>query len=159
MNNPTLWNLCIVSWLFQGMELFRLHTGNRKERNHQFSCNQNDVALYYTPWLKKIIWVTGVLRRNVVGDWCFDNLCQSHLHSQVKKFKNPSEQFDWSIDRVGIGKHMMKMGVKIGYVYSWIARWTINNVLLFLLSNRLWSGFLNGTSLLIDLFIRTLFLQ
>ena len=35
------------------------------------------------PWLKKIIWVTGVLRRTVVIDWRFDNLCGSHLQSQV----------------------------------------------------------------------------
>ena len=35
------------------------------------------------PWLKKIIWVTGVLRRTVVSDWRFDNLCGSHLQSQV----------------------------------------------------------------------------
>ena len=31
------------------------------------------------PWLKKIIWVMGVLRRTVVSDWRFDNLCGSHL--------------------------------------------------------------------------------
>ena len=30
-----------------------------------------------------MIWVTGVLRRTVVSDWCFDNLCRSHLQSQV----------------------------------------------------------------------------
>ena len=30
-----------------------------------------------------IIWVIGVLRRTVVGDWLFDNLCGSHLQSQV----------------------------------------------------------------------------
>ena len=37
------------------------------------------------PWLKKIIWVIGVLRRTVafVSDWRFDNLCRSHLKSQV----------------------------------------------------------------------------
>ena len=35
------------------------------------------------PWLKKIFWVTGVLRRTVVSDWRFDNLCGSHLQSQV----------------------------------------------------------------------------
>ena len=35
------------------------------------------------PWLKKIIWVIGVLRRTVVCDWRFDNLCGSHLQSQV----------------------------------------------------------------------------
>ena len=34
------------------------------------------------PWLKKIIWVIGVLRRTVVSDWRFDNLCGSHLQSQ-----------------------------------------------------------------------------
>ena len=31
----------------------------------------------YFPWLKKIIWVIGVLRRTVFGDWSFDNLCRS----------------------------------------------------------------------------------
>ena len=36
------------------------------------------------PWLKKITWLVGVLRRTVVGDWCFDNLCRSHFQSQVK---------------------------------------------------------------------------
>ena len=36
------------------------------------------------PWLKKITWVIGVLRRTVVCDWRFDNLCGIHLHeSQV----------------------------------------------------------------------------
>ena len=31
------------------------------------------------PWLKKIIWVIGVLRRTVVWDWLFrDNLCGSN---------------------------------------------------------------------------------
>ena len=35
------------------------------------------------PRLKKIIWVIGVLRRTVVIDWRFDNLCGSHLQSQV----------------------------------------------------------------------------
>ena len=49
------------------------------------------------PWLKKIIWVIGVLRRTVVSDWRFDNLCGSHLQSQVVvlvswKFKNPGEE-------------------------------------------------------------------
>ena len=34
------------------------------------------------PWLKKIIWVIGVLSRTVVSDWRFDNLCGSHLQSQ-----------------------------------------------------------------------------
>ena len=49
-------------------------------------------------WLKKIIWVIGVLRRTVVSDWRFNNLCGSHLQSQVVvlvswKFKNPAYQF------------------------------------------------------------------
>ena len=33
----------------------------------------------WKPWLKKTIWVIGVLRRTVVSDWRFDNLCGSHL--------------------------------------------------------------------------------
>ena len=32
-------------------------------------------------WLKKIIWVIGVLRKTVVSDGRFDNLCGSHLQS------------------------------------------------------------------------------
>ena len=69
------------------------------------------------PWLKKIIWVAGALRGTVVGDRRFDNLCGSHLQSQVIasvcwKFKNPGERFDWSIDRVAVGKWMMWLAVK-----------------------------------------------
>ena len=61
------------------------------------------------PWLKKIIWVIRVLRRTVVSDWRFDNLCGSHLQSQVVvivswKLKNPGERFDWSVGRVAAGK-------------------------------------------------------
>ena len=81
-------------------------------------CNQ------ILPWLKKIIWVIGVLRRTVVSDWRFDNLCGSHLQSQAVvlvswKFKNPGERFDWSVDRVAVGKCVMRLAVKtcaeIGY--------------------------------------------
>ena len=32
-------------------------------------------------WLKKIIWVIAFLRRTVVSDWRFDNMCGSHLLS------------------------------------------------------------------------------
>ena len=39
--------------------------------------------MFNLPWLKKIIWVIGVLRGTVVSDWRFDNLCGSHLQSQV----------------------------------------------------------------------------
>ena len=92
------------------------------------------------PWLKKIIWVIGVLRRTVVSDWRFYNLCGSHLQSQVVvlvswKFKNPGERFDWSIDRVAVGKYVMWLAVKtcaeIGYANRWIVKWIINKVLLF----------------------------
>ena len=44
-------------------------------------------------WLKMIIWVTGVLRKAVVGDWCFNNLCGNHLQSQVKMW--PSCKLRW----------------------------------------------------------------
>ena len=91
-------------------------------------------------WLKKIIWVIGVLRRTVVSDWRFDNLCGSHLQSQVGvlvswKFKNPGERFDWSTDRVVVGNYVMWLAVKtcaeIGYANRWIVKWIINKVLLF----------------------------
>ena len=35
------------------------------------------------PWLKKIIWVIGVLRSPAVCNWRFDNLCGNHPRSQV----------------------------------------------------------------------------
>ena len=47
------------------------------------SCYIIIIVVIIIPWLKKIIWVIGVLRRTVVIDWCFDNLCGSHLQSQV----------------------------------------------------------------------------
>lgn len=37
-------------------------------------------------WLKIINWLTGVLWRTVVGYWCFDNLCWSHLQIQSYYF-------------------------------------------------------------------------
>ena len=40
-------------------------------------------AVLNLPWLKMIIWVTAVLRRTVVCNWRFDNLCRSHLQTQV----------------------------------------------------------------------------
>ena len=92
------------------------------------------------PWLKKIIWVIGFLRRTVVSNWRFDNLCGSHLQSQVVvlvsgKFKNLGERFVWSIDRVAIGKYVVWLAVKtcaeIGYANRWIVKWIINKVLLF----------------------------
>ena len=79
------------------------------------------------PWFKMIIWVIGVLRRTVVCDWRFDNLCGCHLQSQVIvlvswKFKNSGERFDRSIDRVAVGKRVMWLAAKtcaeIGYANS-----------------------------------------
>ena len=104
-------------------------------RHHKF-----DETLNLRPWLKKIIWVVGVLRKTVVSDWRFDNLCGSHLQSQVVvlvswKFKNPGERFDWSVDRVAVGKCVMWLAVKtraeIGYANRWDVKWKINKVLLF----------------------------
>ena len=91
-------------------------------------------TLFYIPRLKKIIWVIGVLRRTVVIDWRFDNLCGSHLQSQVVvlvswKFKNPGERFGrfgrfWSVDRVAVGKCVMWLAVKtcaeMGYANRWV---------------------------------------
>ena len=62
--------------------------------------NRLNPGVTYLDW--KIMWVIGVQRRTVVCDWCFDNLCRSHLQSQVIvlvswKFKNPGKPFDWSI--------------------------------------------------------------
>ena len=91
------------------------------------------------PSLKKIICVIGVLRRTFVCYWRFDRQCGSHFQSQVtvvvsRKFKNPGEWVDWSIDRVAVGKCIMWLAVKTcerGYANRWVVKWIINNVLLF----------------------------
>ena len=67
------------------------------------SIQNNYLNMINISWLKKIIWVIGVLRRTVVIDWRCDNLCGSHLQSQVVvlvswKFKNPGERFETSVN-------------------------------------------------------------
>ena len=78
-----------------------VHGQTESHTNYKCAPGLKILNYLYTPWLKKIIWVIGVLRRTVVSDWRFDNLCGSHLQSQVVvlvswKFKNPGERFDWS---------------------------------------------------------------
>ena len=58
-----------------------------------------------------------MIEKDHLGDWSpeKDNLCGSHLQSQVivvvsLKFKNPGERFDWSIDRVAVGKCVNVIG-------------------------------------------------
>ena len=67
--------------------------------------------------MKMIIWVTGVLRRTVVGDLSFDNLYRCHLQSHVidfsqLKIQNTGERFNWSIDRVAAGKLVILLAVE-----------------------------------------------
>ena len=85
------------------------------------------------PWLKKILWVIGVLRRTVVSDWRFDNLCGSHLQSQVIvlvswKFKNPGERFDWSINRVAVDKRVIWLAVKTCAEIGYANKCKMNNI-------------------------------
>ena len=99
------------------------------------SIQNNYLNMINISWLKKIIWVIGVLRRTVVIDWRCDNLCGSHLQSQVVvlvswKLKNSGERFDWSVDRVAVGKCVMWLAVKtcaeMGYANRWVVKWIIN---------------------------------
>ena len=62
-------------------------------------------------------WIPAWEGLHVVCDWRFGNLCGSHLQSKVIvlvswKFKNLCERFDWSINRVAVGKRMMWLAVK-----------------------------------------------
>ena len=84
------------------------------------------------PWLKKILWVIGVLRR-IVSDWRFDNLYGNHLQSQVIvlvswKFENPGERFDWSIDRVAVDKGVIWLAVKTCAEIGYANRCKMNNI-------------------------------
>ena len=49
------------------------------------------------PWLKKMIWVTGVLRGTVVSDWRFDNLSGSHLQSHLTLKMASSQVVEMSV--------------------------------------------------------------
>ena len=46
-------------------------------------------AVLNLPCSKKIIWVIGVLRRTVVCNWRFDNLCRSHLDHAYYRWPRP----------------------------------------------------------------------
>ena len=50
------------------------------------TCCRKHLEFNVTHTLKMVIWVIGVLRRTVVGDWRFDNLSRSHLQSQQQSF-------------------------------------------------------------------------
>ena len=86
---------------------------------------------------KKMVWTYRDWKRSSgwLESWRFDNLCGSHLQSQVVvlvswKFKNPGERFDWSVDRVAVGKCVMWLAVKT-CANRWDVKWIINKVLLF----------------------------
>ena len=78
-------------WLsLQGLAFFLCQLFNpQKKEDSLFFIFIKDNKICQLPemkmdsWLKKIIWVIGVLRRTVVSDWRFDNLCRSHLQTQV----------------------------------------------------------------------------
>jgi len=55
------------------------------------------IIIIIIPWLQKIIWVIGVLRRTVVGDWHFDNPYGSHLqgHLQSQSLSQLKIQKPW----------------------------------------------------------------
>ena len=103
-----LCKLCRTQVLLDRLCVSSLSKKTIKSNNLQMSLQRQHFLLI--PWLKKIIWVIGVLRRTVVSDWSFDNLCGSHLQSQVvvlvswKLKKNPGDRFDWSVDRVAVSK-------------------------------------------------------
>ena len=121
------WCICRRSKQIQTRERISKNTEycnnnkNNNNNNNKFLSTSTEWLSYgdynNLPWLKKIIWVIGVLRRTVVINWRFDNLCESHLQSRVVvlvswKFKNPGERFDWSVDRVAVGKCVMWLAVK-----------------------------------------------
>jgi len=92
------------------------------------------------PWLKKIIWVMGVLGGTVVGDWRFGGLCGGRLQSRVVVlvswgFGGPGERFDWSVDGVAVGGYVVWLAVRtcaeMGCANGWIVEWVMNGVLLF----------------------------
>jgi len=91
------WDAILLSSVFKKMVI-----------NKEMALTRSNIA-----WLKMIIWVSGVLIKTVVGEWCFDNLCGSHqfiLQSQGIDFsQNPGERLDWSLDREAVGKRMMRL--------------------------------------------------
>ena len=92
------------TWFFKLYNFTRVCFGQVHTRNGLFlvllqfspSGSTRQLARVLIPGLKKIIWVTGVLRKIVVGDWHFDNLWGSHFqrHSLRNKqiFSLPSSK-------------------------------------------------------------------
>ena len=72
-------------------------------------------------WLKMTIWVTGVLRRTVVGDWRFDKLCESHLQRQVKTAFAPAGYRRVSRQQLSFsGLQSPRRSFAIKVRYSWV---------------------------------------
>ena len=63
--------------------------------------------------MKKIIWEIGVQRRTVVSSVYTSVSVSSESSGSVSQLKiqnpnpNPGERFDWSVDRVAVGKCVM----------------------------------------------------
>ena len=67
---------------------------------------------YYLDWKLMNIWVTRALKRTVAGDWRFDNLCGSHLQSQVFVFNQLKTRFQ-SVEM----RHILRL-TKMSATYS-----------------------------------------
>ena len=108
------------------LEIYVLEVNNERD-------SVSFVRLKWIPWLKMIIWVNGVLRRTVFGDWRFDNLCGSHLQSLVIDFSHWSylPMATLSIDRSHHPIRLLKVQpTKIDHLHRLSERQSPRTVLL-----------------------------
>ena len=87
--------LCCQSgfWSICGSEFFIQMFLNLEHFN---TLSGSCITIDLIPWLKKIIWVIGVLRRTLVSDWCFDNRCGSHRQSFWQQSFSALQSPRWS---------------------------------------------------------------
>ena len=76
--------------------------------------------------MKKIIWVIGVLRRTVVSDWRFDNLCRWSFSIKVKintlviEENGKLEQIQYKLPRITMRAKWVRLGFRLQCCcYKW----------------------------------------
>ena len=110
-----------------------------------FFCERSESRSNFNSRLSLIVRVNVVLNRTVVvvdSDWCFDNLCGSHLQSQSELYHVSWWYYTLVIDLIGQLRHDVIgcLAVKSWYYWLWrlvISNWCVSIRLLSQLNSRL----------------------
>ena len=113
LSHQAIWEL-VKSESYSSLNYFRILS----QLQNIYSFHGDVPSTIIHLWLKMIIWVIGVLRRTVVGDWRFDNLRGSHLDSKdgfrtgCRNVSRQQQSFS--------GLQSPKWSFSIKVCYSWV---------------------------------------